>query len=78
MFAWAKTQQKRVERVLLRDVEHPQKFVRAWALDSLATLAQRNPALLPRVRELLTSFARSGSKALATRARRIEDRLSTP
>jgi hypothetical protein len=53
--------------ILTRDLEHPQKFVRAWALDSLATLAQADSALMAVVRRSIRKFERSGSKALASR-----------
>jgi hypothetical protein len=59
---WTPRERKRVIEILTRDVEHPQKFVRAWALDSLATLGRGDSE-------------RSGSKALETRARHIRDRL---
>jgi hypothetical protein len=75
LFEWSPVERKRAEQILLRDAEHPQKWVRTWALDSLATFAQRNPALLPTVRRLLAGVARSGSKALMARARKIEARL---
>jgi HEAT repeat protein len=76
-FMWSPAQRRRVIEILLRDVEHPQKFVRAWALDSLATYSQNDAALVPVVRRLLKSFERSGSKALTTRARHIRKRFSS-
>jgi hypothetical protein len=62
--------------ILLRDIAHPQKFVRAWALDSLATLSQDDAALTPVVFRYLQEFEQSGSAALASRARQIRRRLS--
>jgi hypothetical protein len=61
--------------ILLRDGEHPQKFVRTWALDSLARFAQTDPRLVPDVLRHLLRFERSGSKALMARGRRIRERL---
>ncbi len=61
--------------ILLRDVEHPQKFVRAWALDGLASFAMSDPRLVPDVLRHLRRFERSGSKALIARGRRIRERL---
>ena len=75
LFDWTPTERRRVLEILLRDVEHPQKFVRAWALDSLAIFAEQDASLLPVVRRKLREFERSGSKALAARARRIRERL---
>src|SRR6185503_1914784 len=37
LLTWTPRERKRVVEILRRDLEHPQKFVRAWALDSLAT-----------------------------------------
>jgi hypothetical protein len=75
LFEWSKSERKRAVEILLRDVQHQQKFVRAWALDSLAAFALRDADLMPIVRRLLSRFASSGSKALMVRARRIEERL---
>jgi len=76
LFAWTPVEMRRVHEILLRDVEHPQKFVRAWALDSLATLAQKDSSLMPTVRRSLREFESSESKALAVRAKRIRERLA--
>jgi HEAT repeat protein len=75
LLGWTPRERKRVIQVLRRNVEHPQKFVRAWALDSLATLAERDPGLVPVVKRGLEDFERSGSKALQTRAKHIRERL---
>jgi hypothetical protein len=76
LFHWSRTQERRVEEILLDNVLFPQTFVRAWALDGLATLAERKPALMPVVRRYLREFERSPSKALQARARHIQARLS--
>lgn len=76
LFRWTKAQRPRVLAILRRDVAHPQKFVKAWALDSLATLAREDPALRPFVFRHLRSFERSGSKALGARARHVRKQLS--
>ena len=76
LFRWKTAEQSRVVAILLRDVRHPQKFVRAWALDSLATLARKDPTLRPIVLRHLRSFEGSGSKALIARARRVRERLT--
>ena len=75
LLAWTPGERRRAVEILRRDVEHPQKFVRAWALDGLATFAQRDAALLPAVRRGLRSFERSASMALKARARLIRERL---
>jgi hypothetical protein len=75
LFTWSPNDFKRVQRILLENVDVPQTFVRAWALDSLATLAEWNRALMPAVRRGLAMFERSGSTALSARARKIRERL---
>lgn len=75
LLSWTTRERARVVEILRRDIEHPQTFVRAWALDSLATLAQKHRRLLPAVQEGLAAFERSGRRALATRARHIRERL---
>lgn len=76
LLAWTPRERKRVVEVLRRDLEHPQRFVRAWALDSLATFALRDRALLPIVEGALKVFQRSGSKALQSRARHVRQRIA--
>jgi hypothetical protein len=78
LFRWTSAETKRVEAILLDNVSFPQTFVRAWALDSLATLAQTRPKLMPSVRRYLQEFERSQSKALQARARKIRARLIAP
>jgi hypothetical protein len=75
LFRWTPAQAKRVEAILLDNVTFPQTFVRAWALDSLATLAERRPKLKPVVQRYVRQFERSPSKALQARARNIRARL---
>jgi hypothetical protein len=75
LLTWTPRERERAIAILRRDVEHPQKFVRAWALDSLATFAAANPVLLPLASRHLRAFERSGSKALASRARICRARL---
>lgn len=76
LLRWTPRERERVVEILERDVSHPQKFVRAWALDSLALLAERDDNLKGSVRRHLEAFERSGSKALATRARNIRARFA--
>jgi hypothetical protein len=66
----------RVEEILIANVSYPQTFVRAWALDGLATLAERRPTLRPIVQRHLRKFEASSSKALLARARHIRARLA--
>jgi hypothetical protein len=75
LLSWTARERKRVIEILRRDLEHPQKFVRAWALDSLATFAGQDRGLMPVVLQSLEELERSGSKALSTRARHIRARL---
>jgi len=74
LFRWTPAQTKRVEAILLENVAFPQTFVRAWALDSLATLSERRAKLTPLVERYLREFERSPSKALQARARNIRAR----
>ncbi|PYR24413.1 MAG: hypothetical protein DMF98_15500, partial [Acidobacteria bacterium] len=41
LFRWTAAESKRMERILLENLAFPQTFVRAWALDSLATVSER-------------------------------------
>jgi hypothetical protein len=75
LLKWTAREQERVIEILVRDIEHPQTFVRAWALDSLATFAEDESTLIPIVKRALKDFEGSGSKALRTRARHIRARL---
>ena len=75
LFRWTATQARRVEAILRANVTFPQTFVRAWALDSLATLSVARPRLAPVVMQYLEEFERSPSKALQARARAIRERL---
>jgi len=65
---WTPRERSRVLTILRRDLDHPQLFVRAWALDSLARFAQDDATLLPVVLRHLAAFIRSGRPALASRA----------
>ena len=74
LFRWRGAQRRRAEDILLENVTFPQTFVRAWALDGLATFAETNPELQPEVKRRLAQFERSSSKALQARARKIRER----
>jgi hypothetical protein len=76
LFRWSPAQMRRVEAILMENVTYPQTFVRAWALDSLATLSVRRRGLAPAVARHLRQFERSSSKALQARARHIRARLA--
>lgn len=75
LFRWSASEGRRVEQILRENVAFPQTFVRAWALDGLATLSVKRPAVLPIVRRYLREFELSPSKALQARARNIRARL---
>lgn len=75
LLSWTARERKRVIEILRRDIDHPRKFVRAWALDSLETFARGDRALLLVVLRGLSSFERSGSQALKARARHIRRRI---
>jgi TfoX/Sxy family transcriptional regulator of competence genes len=76
LLAWTPRQRERAIEILRRDLHHPQKFVRAWALDGLARFARGDKALRRVVMRHAALFERSGSKALATRARHVRELLS--
>ena len=76
LLEWTPRERKRVIEILRQNLEHPQKFVRAWALDSLATFAESERALMPLVSRTVEAFERSGSKSLEARARQIRARLA--
>ena len=75
LFSWSPAQMKRAEQILIENVEFPQTFVRAWALDGLATFAERRRKLVPIVLRYLVEFETSQSKALQARARNIRTRM---
>jgi len=77
LFRWTPSQMKRVEAILVENVAFPQTFVRAWALDSLATFAKRRKRLAPIVERYLYEFENSSSAALRARARNIRRLRST-
>ena len=76
LFRWTPAQSRRVEVILRENLDFPQTFVRAWALDSLARLSERRRRLTPLVTRYLRQFERSSSKALQARARHIRERLT--
>jgi hypothetical protein len=39
LFEWTAAERRRVLRILRRNLQHRQLFVRAWALDALASFA---------------------------------------
>ena len=75
LFEWKGRDRRRAIEILLRDIEHPQTFVRAWALDGLAAFAEKDESLRPIVRRHLRGFERSASKALQARAKAVRLRL---
>ena len=75
LLEWTPRERARAVSILRENLEYPQTFVRAWALDSLATFAELDARILPIVRAALQDFERSGSKALEARARHIRARL---
>lgn len=76
LFQWTPGERERAVAILLDYVGQPQKFVKAWALDSLARFAESESALMPKVEAFLSEFERSGSGALVSRARQIRRRLA--
>lgn len=77
LLRWTPAERKRAVAVLLGYATHPQKFVKAWSVDSLSRFATQDTSLLPVVEGLLEDFERSASPALLSRARQIRQRLRT-
>ena len=75
LFHWQADELPRVKAILSENVTHPQTFVKAWALNSLAILAEQDLKLRPLVLLTLTAFENSSSKALQARARKIRQRM---
>jgi hypothetical protein len=76
LFKWTGKDAARAKAILLENLTYPQAFVKAWALDSLATFALNDRRLMPAVRAHLNEFEKTGSKAVQARARRIRQRLA--
>lgn len=76
LFTWNRRLRDRAIAILTSNLDYPQTFVQAWALDSLATFSQSEPALAAAVQRGIARFERSPSKALQARARKIRDRLA--
>jgi HEAT repeat protein len=75
LLRWSSSERQRVIAILLGYVKHPQKFVKAWALDSLSRLAGQEASLMAVVEGLIRDFEHSESPALLSRARQIRRRL---
>jgi hypothetical protein len=75
LFEWSAKELPRVKAILRENISYPQTFVKAWALDSLASFIQQDTKLKPVVQRALTTFENSPSKALQARARKIRERL---
>ena len=75
LLRWTPRERQRVMEILIENVDYPQTFVRAWALDSLATFSEKDLRLTRIVRKKLREFEQSDSKALQARARHIRARL---
>ena len=75
-FEWTPAEGRRVRTILMENVSFPQTFVRAWALDGLASFAMTHASLRRTVMTHLRAFERSSSKALQARARHIRKRLA--
>ncbi len=58
-----------LHRVLMRDLTHPNKFVRAWAYGGLATLARRFPELEKEAGAIFEMALRDESAAVKARIR---------
>jgi hypothetical protein len=75
LLTWTPSERRRAVEILRRDSRHPQTFVCAWALDSLATFAQQDASLVPYVERRLREFESSTSMVLRSRARHTRKRL---
>ena len=75
LLRWTRKERERVLIILRRYLNDPQKFVKAWALDSLARFAERDASLMSTVNRFLLGFEESDSPALRSRAKQIRFRL---
>jgi len=75
LLEWTPRELTRAKAILQDNLDHPHAFVRAWALDSLATLSAQDATLRDVVARRLDEFARSPSQSLQARARLIRARL---
>jgi HEAT repeat protein len=75
LLRWTAAERKRAVAILLGYARHPQKFVKAWSVDSLSQFAAHDASLLPVVEALIEDFERSASPSLISRARQIRQRL---
>lgn len=77
LFAWSPADRKRATETLVRYIEDHQKFVKSWALDSLAIFSETDPSLRPLVDLKIDEFLGSGSPAMRARAKAIAKRLGS-
>ncbi len=77
LLRWTPAERKRVVAILRGYVAHPQKFLKAWSVDSLSQLAAGDASLMREVERLIEDFEHSGSPALISRARQIRAHLRT-
>jgi len=75
LLKWTPEQEVQVISRLQSLVGHEQLFVKAWALDSLATFSVKHPELRPEVDRLVNEFLASPHGSLKARAREIAKRL---
>jgi hypothetical protein len=75
LLRWDARERQRVLAILRENLAHRQKFVRAWALDSLALVAGADGELLAEVDRGVSDFEASGVCSLEARARTIRARL---
>lgn len=71
---WRREEWPRVLQILERDAQHRQKFVRTWAVDALARLADGDQALRPQVVLQIRALEGSTFPSLKARARQIRRR----
>jgi len=75
LFRWSAAERRHVKKILTENLEYPQTFVRAWALDGLSRVAGRDASARRTVLKQVRAFERSDSKALQARARHVRARL---
>jgi len=66
---WTGEEYQLVLAYLFKQAEGANRFIKAWALDSLATFAQTDPTIEPRVVQMLVDAMEMGSAAIRVRAR---------
>jgi len=73
--AYSPNEENEIIKALKRYLTHKSKIVRVSAMESLASIAERNPSILNEVIEIIKVQKAIGSPALQSRGRKLLQRL---